>query len=235
MRLILVLLTILTLSTCTKNSKQIEQVDKIEVIALNDSTVSIDNGFKRDTLTIDFGPNFAVDWRTAYEFEKSFNDFYMKFKGQVEKIEKRELIDVTGDGQSDLVTSTLTVYGDDCIIINLIISNNDTIWNDEMKIDKDYAIYKYGSAKLFDLLKPYSHPFLTYWRTDFISDYQYDSGIMFIEHYFLKTTEPKDTTYWKDEIKNYKGKFVNEMYGESGATSHIWDRRNKKLVKFYSE
>jgi hypothetical protein len=52
---------------------------------------------------------------------------------------------------------------------------------------------------------------------------------------FIKNVNPIDTIFWKKELKVYKGKIVDNVYLESGAESYLWDKKNKKLIKIYSE
>ena len=236
MRKIYLLAVLVTLWSCSpekENAKQ--QSNDIEVRVLNDSTVLVMKKERTDTVTIDLGPDFAFDWQDANDFTNSFNDFYKNNKTNLGSDNQIKKIDVTGDGKEDKVTIASKQFDDSLIYSNSIVDNNKTIWTDKLVIDKDYAVAKFGSEKLFELLKPYSYKFLLQGRTDFIRDYEYNSTIKVLQPSFLKNVNPADSTYWKEELKGYKGKIVDNLYLESGAASYLWDKKNKKLVEIYSE
>ncbi|RDC62487.1 hypothetical protein [Adhaeribacter pallidiroseus] len=236
MRKIYLLAVLVTLWGCSpEKEKSNQQANDIEVKALNDSTVIVKDKDRIDTVIIDLGPDFAFDWKDANEFTKSFSDFYKNNKTNPGSGNQIRKIDVTGDGMEDEVSSSLKQFDDSLIYLNSIFDNNNKIWTDKLVIDKDYAVAKFGSEKLFELLKPYSCKFLLQGRTDFIRDYEYNSTIKALQPSFLKNINPADTIFWKEELKVYKGKIVDNVYLESGAASFLWDKRNKKLIEIYSE
>jgi|WetSurMetagenome_2_1015567.scaffolds.fasta_scaffold31927_2 hypothetical protein len=209
--------------------------NEIKLIALNDSTIIVYIDNNKSEIKIHNNPTCSFDWSSTKELADKFAVFYAEYKYPA-KIELRKSIDITGDRKKELVLSTVKTYHDSCTIQNLIISDNDTIWNDVLSIDNDYAIYKYCSKELFEVLKPYSFPFLTLWRTDFVSEAQFDDEqIKEIQNHYLQSASTVDSLYWEKELKNYNGKVISKMHYEGGASSYIWDRKHRIMIEIYSE
>lgn len=236
MRKIYLLASLITFFSCSSEKENSQhKISDIEVTAINDTTLVVKKQNIIDTVIIDLGPNFAFDWKDVKEFTKRFNDFYINSKTDSAFGNQIKEIDITGDGKEEKVVSLIKEFGDSLIYFNYILEKNDTIWHDTLVLNREYAIYKFGSEKLFKLLKPYSFKLLLKERTDFIQDYEYNLTIKALQPTFLKNVRPADTLFWKKELKTYKGKIVHNVYLESGADSYLWDKKNNKLVQIYSE
>jgi len=190
---------------------------------------------KREREEIHYDGKTYLPRYSPYISWKYLQQFLDNFGGRTATFDTTYYEELTGDGKPDKIHIETKPLAKDYICFSHIYSNDSLVWADTLRVTDKQGASLFGDSTLYYELKPYSAFYLVHQkRLSIVKDYFNQDDLEWKTQFlFSMLDDKKDTTYWKEAIKTYKGSGIWK-FGFMDSDLFIWDEHKKKFIMCYA-